>query len=148
MYELLEIEHAERYRPKFPISGQNELNANILQTKKLISGDIASSQAGASKASQSAVSSVIARLTSNPPARDRSSVVAASQRVSNKDFVKDMRQNARGKTQTRPSSLLSPAPSAQNLQTIKKINQVEPLLPISSHSHKPSLVAVTGRNGG
>ena len=29
MYELLEIENPERYRAKFPITGANELNANI-----------------------------------------------------------------------------------------------------------------------
>ena len=73
MYELLEIEHPERYRPKLPVAGVNELNSNILQTKKLLVDDnLKSSQAGGgSKVSQSAVSNVIARLTSNPPVKDR-----------------------------------------------------------------------------
>ena len=71
MYELLEIEHQDRYRSKFPVTGANELSANIMQTKKLISGDMTSTQAGGSKVSQSAVSNVIARLTSNPPVKDR-----------------------------------------------------------------------------
>ena len=111
MYEHLEMEHPERYRPKLPVSHQNELNSNILLTKKLlISGDGTSSQAGGSKVSQSAVSNMLARLSSNPPVKDRASL--GVQR-NNKDFVKDMRPvpAARGKTQTRPVSLLSPAPS-------------------------------------
>ena len=47
MYELLEIEYPGRYRAKLPVTGgQNELNSNIQQIKRLIGGDIGSSTPG------------------------------------------------------------------------------------------------------
>ena len=73
MYTLLEIEDPDKYRSKLPSSHQNELNANILQTKKLISGgpEHSSRYDGvSSKVSQ--VSNIVARLTFNPPPKERS----------------------------------------------------------------------------
>lgn len=36
MYTLLEIQYPDKYRPKLPYIDQKELNANILQTKKIL----------------------------------------------------------------------------------------------------------------
>ncbi len=65
-YALLEIQYPDKYRPKLPTSGENELKSNILMAKKLGSNPDTSSMHGASSKYSNA-QSVVARLTSNPP---------------------------------------------------------------------------------
>ena len=103
MYSLLEIEFPDKYRPKLPTTGKNELNSNILMAKKLGSVDGGSVVGGSSRYSNA--QSVVARLTSNPPPVVRSQKPAP--------FIKEIKPPAapRGRTQTRPTSLLSQSPN-------------------------------------
>ena len=71
MYTLLEIEFPDKYRPKLPSQGENEVKSNILQAKRLVNSqqDQGSAVGGSSRATN--IENVIARLTSNPPPAQR-----------------------------------------------------------------------------
>ena len=98
----MEILQADKYRAKLPIVGANEINANIIQTKRLMGGaEKSTNLEGVS--SKISATNVVARLSSNPPlARSKAPIV--------KPIAKEVKELAplRGKSVVRPTSLLSP----------------------------------------
>ena len=72
MYTLMQILYQDKYRAKLPIAGLNELNANILKTKRIIKGEEKTSNYEGISSKVSQTSNIVARLASNPPPPVRS----------------------------------------------------------------------------
>ena len=120
MYTHLEILHADKYRAKLPYEGKNEMNANILQTKKLIVGvEKTSNYEGIS--SKISASAVVERLTSNPPVRERQPRAAP--------FVREIKAPRAVAKSQRPGSLLSPS-NKSNVKSMKALDMPTKLEPI------------------
>ena len=130
MYMHLEILNADKYRAKLPYEGRNEMQANILQTKKLITGvERTSNYEGVS--SKISASAVVERLTSNPP-RERQPRAAP--------FVREVKAPRAVAKSQRPGSLLTPS-NKTNVKSMKALDgaKLEPIgQPRGRNNQSPS----------